>query len=144
LSECGWGIDILTRSPLVTRDLDILAETPDVTVGLSIPTDDDRVRKVLEPNSPPIGARLTALERLHAAGIQTWVFIAPILPMNATRLYEAIEPYITHLMVDPLNYRNQVKDIFLKNHWDYELTDLYASETRTALLRLWNQRAKRH
>ncbi len=144
LSEYGWGIDILTRSPLVTRDLDILAETPDVTVGFSIPTDNDRVRKVLEPNSPPIGARLNALKRLHAAGIHTWVFIAPILPMNPARLYEAIEPYITHLMLDPLNYRNQVRDIFLENHWDYELTDLYASETRTALLRLWDKRAKRH
>jgi DNA repair photolyase len=144
LSECGWGINILTKSPLVTRDLDILATTPNVSVGLSIPTDDDRVRKVLEPNSPPIGARLTALEKLHAAGIQTWVFIAPILPMNATRLYDSIKPYITHLMVDPLNYRNQVKDIFLENYWDYELTDLYASETRTVLLQLWNQRAKRH
>lgn len=144
LSEYGWGIDILTRSPLVIRDLDILAENPDVTVGFSIPTDNDRVRKVLEPNAPPIGARLTALKRLHAAGIHTWVFIAPILPMNPTRLYEAIEPYITRLMVDPLNYRNQVRDIFLSNQWDYEFTDRYASETRAALLGLWHNRAKRH
>lgn len=144
LSEYGWSFDILTRSPLVTRDLDIFIETPDVTVGLSIPTDNDSVRRVLEPNSPPIGARLTALKKLHATGIHTWVFIAPILPMNPTRLYEAIEPYITHLMLDPLNYRNQVNDIFIKNHWDYELTDLYASETRSVLLRLWDQKAKRN
>jgi DNA repair photolyase len=144
LRDYGWGIDILTRSPLVTRDLDLLAETPEITVGLSIPTDNDSVRKVLEPHSPPIGARLTALKRLHASGIHTWVFIAPILPMNPTRLFEALEPYITHLMVDPLNYRNQIRDIFLKNHWDYELTDAYASETRTALLQLWDQRAQRN
>jgi DNA repair photolyase len=144
LRDHGWGIDILTRSPLVTRDLDILAETPEITVGLSIPTDNDSVRKVLEPHSPPIGARLTALKRLHAGGIHTWVFVAPILPMNPTRLFEALEPYATHLLVDPLNYRNQIRDIFLKNHWDYELTDAYASETRTALLRLWDQRAQRN
>ena len=144
LGEYGWGIDILTRSPLVTRDLDIFVVAPDVTVGLSIPTDDDSVRRVLEPHSPPIGARLTALKKLHAAGIHTWAFVAPILPMNPTRLYEAIEPYISHLIVDPLNYRNQVKDIFLKNQWDYELTELYASETRSVLLRLWDQRAKRN
>ncbi len=142
LREFGWGIDILTRSPLVVRDLDILAEAPGATVGLSIPTDDDRVRQVLEPNSPPIGARLNALKKLHAAGIRTWVFIAPILPMNPKRLYEAIASHISHLMVDPLNYRNQVRDIFLKHQWDYELTDLYATETRTSLMRLWGQRAK--
>ncbi|MFW6123107.1 MAG: radical SAM protein [Thermodesulfobacteriota bacterium] len=143
LRESGWGIDILTRSPLVTRDLDILSETPDVCVGLSIPTDDDRVRKVLEPHSPPIGARLSALKSLHAAGIPTWVFIAPILPLNPARLMEAIRPYISHLLVDGLNYRSQVKGIFSKNQWDYALTDHYATKTRTALLELWDQRPQR-
>ena len=54
LQEYGWGIDILTRSPLVTRDLDILKDMPEVSVGLSIPTDDDRVRHILEPQAPPI------------------------------------------------------------------------------------------
>jgi DNA repair photolyase len=143
LQRWGWGIDILTRSPLVTRDLDILAATPGVSVGFSIPTDNDEVRKVLEPNAPPIGARLRALQKLQAAGISTWVFIAPILPMDPARLYAAIEPYITHLLVDPLNYRSQVKAIFLRNHWDYELTDQYAAETRSTLRRLWEKRGRR-
>lgn len=143
LKDYGWGIDILTRSPLVTRDLDLLAATPGVTVGLSIPTDRDQVRKILEPNSPSINARLEALKRLHAAGVRTWVFIAPILPMNPQRLYEAVEPYISHLMVDPLNYRSQVRDIFWQNRWDYELTDLYASETRDLLRRWGDQRVRR-
>ena len=143
LRNWGWGIDILTRSPLVTRDLDILAATAGVSVGFSIPTDDDEVRKVLEPHAPPIGARLSALSKLHEAGIATWVFIAPILPMNPTRLYEAIAPYITYLMVDSLNYRNQVKDIFLKQHWEYELSDQYAAETRAILMGQWEKRERR-
>ena len=49
----------------MTRDLDLLAATPGVSVGFSIPTDDDEVRKVLEPHAPPIGARLSALRQLH-------------------------------------------------------------------------------
>ena len=142
LKNWGWEINILTRSPLVTRDLDILSETPGVSVGFSIPTDNDEVRKVLEPNAPPIGARLSALKRLHEAGISTWVFIAPILPMNPTKLYEAIAPYITYLMVDPLNYRNQVKDIFLKQNWEYELSDKYAAETRAILMGRWKKRGR--
>lgn len=142
LREYGWGIDILTRSPLVTRDLELLAQIPEVTVGFSIPTDNDQVRKILEPNSPPIGVRLTALQRLHEAGIPTWVFIAPILPMNPVKLYEAIEAYITDLMIDPLNYRNQVEDIFRRNQWDYALTDKYAAQTRAALLRMWENKGK--
>jgi DNA repair photolyase len=143
LKEYGWGIDILTKSPLVTRDLDLLAATPGVTVGLSITTDDDQVRKVLEPQAPPIGARLRALKRLHEAGICTWVFIAPILPMSPEKLFKAIEAYITRLMVDSLNYRKQVAEIFHRNQWDYALTDKYAAETGAALLRMWEDKGKR-
>jgi DNA repair photolyase len=133
LREWGWGIDILTRSPLVTRDLDLLADTPGVSVGFSIPTDNDEVRKVLEPKAPPIGARLSALKKVHEAGVSTWVFIAPILPMNPAKLMEAIKSHCNHLLVDPLNYRSQVRDIFLRNHWDYELSDQYAAVTRNTL-----------
>jgi DNA repair photolyase len=137
LREWGWGIDILTRSPLVTRDLDLLAATPGVSVGFSIPTDNDEVRKVLEPNAPPIGARLSALKRVYEAGVSTWVFIAPMLPMNPARLIDAIKPHSHHLLVDPLNYRSQVRDIFLQHHWDDELTDHYAAATRSTLTGLW-------
>lgn len=142
LQKWGWGIGILTRSPLVTRDLDILSTTPGVSVGFSIPTDNDDIRKILEPNSPPIGARLSALKKLHKAGTFTWVFIAPILPMNPTSLFEAVAPYISHLMADPLNYRGQVKDVYLQNHWAYELSDRYAVETRSMLKDLWEKRQK--
>jgi DNA repair photolyase len=137
LLEFGWGIDILTRSPLVIRDLDILQAAPDVTVGFSITTDDDRVRRVLEPHAPPIAARLSALRQVHEAGIHTWVFVAPMLPLNPDRLYAAIAPHIRHLMVDPLNYRQQVRDIFHRHGWDYALTDAYAAETGAALVWKW-------
>ena len=140
LREHGWGIDLLTRSPLVTRDLDILREAPEVSVGFSIPTDDDQVRHILEPQAPPIAARLQALETLHAAGLHTWVFVAPLLPMQPERLYEAIAPHIDHLMVDSLNYRQQVQTIFRKHGWDYALTDEYARKTGAKLLRKWEER----
>jgi DNA repair photolyase len=143
LRKWGWGIDILTKSPLVIRDLDIFSTMPEVSVGFSIPTDDDEVRKVLEPNAPPIGARLSALKTLHEAGISIWVFIAPILPMNPIRLHEAIAPYAAHLMVDSLNYRSQVKDIFSKHHWNYEFSDQYATETGSLLMQLWERRLEK-
>jgi DNA repair photolyase len=140
LRDHGWGIDILTRSPLVTRDLDIFSATPGVSVGLSIPTDRDEVRKILEPQAPPIGARLAALRRLHDAGVQTWVFIAPMLPMDPDRLYEAVAPHIAHLMFDPLNYRSQVRHIYLREHWEYQLTDQYAAATGAVLAQRWANR----
>ncbi len=141
LGEYGWGIDILTRSPLVCRDLDILTGLPEVTVGFSIPTDDDRVRKILEPHAPPIGARIAALKKLHDAGLHPWVFIAPMLPMNPARLHELISPYVSRVMLDPLNYRGQVRGLFHSLGWDYALTDAYASETWETLSRLFGNKA---
>ena len=99
----GWGIDILTRSPLVTRDIGILKAYLDVSVGFSIPTDDDKVRQVLGPRSPSIPSRVVALRQVHEAGIRTWVFIAPMLPMNPDRLVEQILPHIEYAMIDPLH-----------------------------------------
>ena len=140
LREYGWGVDILTRSPLVTRDLDILREAPEVSVGFSIPTDDERVRQILEPQAPPINGRLQAIAKLHAAGLHTWVFVAPMLPMQPERLFAAIAPHIHHLMVDRLNYRQQVQAIFRKNGWEYALTDEYAREIGALLLKKWEDR----
>jgi DNA repair photolyase len=141
LGKCGWGIDILTRSPLVCRDLDLLTALPEVSVGLSIPTDDDLVRKILEPNAPPIGARVAALQRLHDAGLTPWVFIAPMLPMNPARLHELLSPYVSRVMLDALNYRGQVQGLFQRQGWGYALTDAYAAETRESLRRLFENKA---
>jgi DNA repair photolyase len=142
LGEFGWGISILTRSPLVTRDVDLLTALGDVSVGLSIPTDDDRVRQVLEPHAPPIGARVAALRKLHQAGLSPWVFIAPMLPLNPQRLYDLLAPYVSRVMLDPLNYRRQVQALFQRQGWDYALTDAYAAETRATLERLFGDKAR--
>jgi DNA repair photolyase len=133
LAEFGWGIDILTRSPLILRDLDLLKAIPNLSVGLSITTDDDRVRRVLEPQAPPIPARIATLKQLAQAGLSPWVFIAPMLPMNPNRLYELIKPYVDEVMMDPLNYRHRISQVFRRHQWDYELTDAYASKTRAVL-----------
>lgn len=143
LAEFGWGIDILTRSPLVLRDLDLLSAIPQVTVGLSITTDDDRVRQVLEPQAPPIPARIATLKKLAQAGLSPWVFIAPMLPMNPDRLYELIGPYVGEVMMDPLNYRQRISQVFRRHRWDYELTDAYARETRATLRRLFQGQLRR-
>lgn len=136
LREFGWGIDILTRSPLVTRDADILRGVPNATVGISIATDDDAIRKILEPQAPSIPSRLAALRELHRQAIRTWVFVAPMLPMNPERLAEAIEPHVDFVLVDRLNYRKNVTGIFHENRWDGALSSEYAKQTESKLLHL--------
>jgi DNA repair photolyase len=143
LREYGWGVDVLTRSPLVTRDIALLSTCLDASVGISLPTDDDGVRALLEPSSPPVAARVEALRKLHEAGIRTWVFVAPMLPMNPRRLAELVLPHADSVMFDPLNYRGQVASFFRQHGWGYALTDQYAEQTAAALARLLGEKAHR-
>jgi DNA repair photolyase len=75
-----WPVEVLTRSPLVLRDLDLFTQLSQVRVGLSVPTLDDRVRRVLEPAAPAIPARLRALRKLSDSGIATFANYTPACP----------------------------------------------------------------
>lgn len=142
LREYGWGIDILTRSPLVERDMDILTTCLEVSVGFSIGTDDEHVLRLLEPHSPSVKSRVAALKKLHDAGLTTWAFIAPMLPMDPRRLHEMVAPHVDSVMMDTLNYQDQVRSLFRKHGWDYALTREYAEETRAALTKLFGKKAE--
>jgi len=77
-----------TRSPLVLQDLELLRAFGDrLSVGLSIPTDDDTVRQIVEPQAPPIPSRWAAAERLAAAGIQVTIGVAPLLPVHDAQAF---------------------------------------------------------
>lgn len=77
-----------TRSPLVLQDLELLkAFGPRLTVGLSLPTDDDTVRQTVEPHAPPIPSRWAAVERLAAAGIRVAVAVAPLMAVHDAQAF---------------------------------------------------------
>lgn len=75
-------LTIQTRSPIVTRDIDLLTRFRHVQVNVSVPTDDEAVRLRYEPHAPAIAARLAAVAALSRAGIATYVCVAPMLPIN--------------------------------------------------------------
>jgi DNA repair photolyase len=72
-------IQIITKSNLVTRDIDLLKKTPSI-VSLTITTDDNNVGKLLEPYAPRPSERLETVKTLIANGIPTTVRIDPIIP----------------------------------------------------------------
>lgn len=82
LADFGYAgaVSVQTKSPLVTRDIDMLARPKNVSVGFTITSLDDKISAFLEVMAPPISHRLEALKKLHDAGISTYAFVGPILP----------------------------------------------------------------
>lgn len=79
----GTRVLVHTRSPLILQDLDLLRAFGErLSVGFSIPTDDDTVRQVVEPGAPSIPSRWAAVERLSKAGITVGLSAAPLLPVR--------------------------------------------------------------
>ncbi len=77
----GFEVSIQTKSDLVLRDLDILAEhRSQVDVGFTITTLDQEVARAIEPVATPPRARARALSILASEGLDTWVFLGPIIP----------------------------------------------------------------
>jgi DNA repair photolyase len=79
----GLRIGIISKSPLVTRDIDVLrklSERNEVTVNVSLSTLDSRLARRLELRSPIPSARIRALGRLSTAGIHAGLLVAPIVP----------------------------------------------------------------
>ncbi|HZQ65735.1 MAG TPA: radical SAM protein [Gaiellaceae bacterium] len=83
LRDASNPFSLITRSPMVVRDLDVLVEASrraDVRVVFSVPTLDEEVWRRTEPGTPPPRRRLEALSRLVDAGVDAGVGMAPILP----------------------------------------------------------------
>ena len=86
LEELGtaWTpFSIITRGPLVVRDVDVLLEAArrvEVSVTFSLPTIDEDVWRTTEPGTAPPKSRLEAVRRLAEAGVDVGVGLAPILP----------------------------------------------------------------
>ena len=79
----GFGAAVLTKSPLVTRDTDVLAAIgcrAPVSVSMTVTTAEDALCRRIERNVAPSSLRFAALETLSAAGIPCGVLLSPILP----------------------------------------------------------------
>lgn len=83
LRHRGLAIGLITKSPLITRDLDVLtrlASQHDLSVNISLASMDGALLRRIEARSPAPHARIRALARLARAGIHAGLLIAPILP----------------------------------------------------------------
>jgi DNA repair photolyase len=114
---------ILTKSPLVLRDLDALvelAEIVDASVNFSVPTLDEKIWRETEPHTPHPRKRLEAVAKFNEAGIPSGVLVAPLMPgiNDSPELVEEIvalaeEAGATFVNGIALHLRPGVKEVFM-------------------------------
>lgn len=73
-------VSILTKSPLVTRDIDLFKKFNNIEVGMTITGLDDKVSRFLEVKAPSVTSRIKALKELSQNRINTYAFVGPIVP----------------------------------------------------------------
>jgi DNA repair photolyase len=132
LAERDFSVCILTKSGMVTRDIDLLAGMPGSSVGVSIAFQNEQTRQLLEKNAPPNKERLESLIELKNAGIETYTLISPVMPFitNVESLIDYVAPYSDTIWIyrfhleseDSTNWQN-VQSI-LDLHFP-ELTEQY-------------------
>ena len=114
---------VLTKSPLLLRDLDVMGELDAVTefsAALSIPTLEKAAWRATEPRSPNPYARMEAVAAIRTAGIRCGVLIAPLMPgindsprqvAEVVRLAQAAGA--TYISGIALHLRRGVREVFM-------------------------------
>src|SRR3954467_1699206 len=120
LERTGHPVGIVTKSGLVTRDIDILqrmAKRNLVKVAISVTTLDPKLARTMEPRASTPPKRLEALRQLSAAGIPATVMVAPVIPALNDSEIERILDAAAHAGVKEASYvllrlPLEVRDLF--------------------------------
>ncbi len=110
LARFDFPVSLQTKSSLILKDLSLLKRLADVEVGMTITTVDETMRRRFEPFSSPSYRRLATLRALNEAGVRTWAFIGPILPVATEATLEPLLRAIRNsgtqrVMYDRLRFR---------------------------------------
>jgi DNA repair photolyase len=124
LRDAANPCSVLTKSPLLLRDLDLMrqvAEQTDISACLSVPTLEEKAWRASEPHTPHPRARLEAVAELNRAGIPTGILIAPLIPgindapQQIERIIElATEAGAVSIGGQTLFLRGAVREIFFE------------------------------
>jgi DNA repair photolyase len=100
-------VEILTKSSLVLRDIELIKQIRDIRVGVSMSSMDEEIQKQVEPGAMPPESRLSTLKALRDAGIKNFLFISPILPhiTDWKAIVNESKGFIDELWFENLNVR---------------------------------------
>jgi DNA repair photolyase len=124
LRDSATPCSVLTKSPLLLRDLDLMlevAQVADVAANLSVPTIEEKAWRASEPHTPSPKARLEAVAELTRAGIPTGILVAPLMPginddpRQVERILQAAaDAGVTGVGGIALHLRGEVRGIFME------------------------------
>jgi len=115
LSRHNFPVSIQTKSSLVLRDVDLIVPKK-FDVGVTITTMDRELAGKIEPRASPPEARAQVLEEFSSRGVETWLFLGPIIPgLNdggdgLKQVIEVAQRTRSRLIYDRLNLRRWVLD----------------------------------
>jgi len=135
-----FPVNIQTKSVLTLRDLDVFLQFEDIEVGYTITTDDEEIAKLFEPNAPAVKERIMALEKIHSAGIKTFVFIGPLLPGNPERLITELEGKVDRILIDRMNYLETIQSFYHRQGLASASKDIFFQEQKERLVHELTQR----
>lgn len=109
-------VGILTKSPLVTRDIDVISQLENHEVGMTITTTDDLISKWMEVRAPVASKRIAALAAMNVAGLSTYAFVGPLLPHFSAKpelldalLGEIAEAGVSSVFVEHINLKRYIR-----------------------------------
>jgi len=126
-----WPVTIQTKSPLVLRDVESLRKFDEIEVGLTITTADENIRKIFEPNSPPVKQRIGTLEKLHYVGVKTFAMIAPLLP-KTEGLVTQLSGKVDYVLIDKMNY-HYADRVYKRHKLEYAMTNNFFTRKKIEL-----------
>jgi len=142
LLKHGWPVTVQTKSPLVLRDIESLRKSNQIEVGFTITTAGEDIRKIFEPNSPPIKERVEALGKLRSAGVKTFAMIAPMLP-KAEGLVARLSGKVDYVLIDKMNY-HYADWVYRKNKLEYAMTNNFFARKKIELANAFEKEGMRY
>lgn len=127
-------IQILTKSKLMQRDIDLFQQFDNIQVGISLNTLDENFTKIIEPKASRPQDRISALQKIAEHKISTFIFISPIFPKitDWMEIIEKTQKITNEFWFENINFRshnvNKIMNVICKFYPD--LIDYYENLRR--------------
>lgn len=115
LADCPAHVEILTKSNLILRDIELIRKIPDIAIGVSLSNLNEQDNQIIEPRASSAKERIRTLQTLHDSGIKTFLFVAPFLPgiTNLPLLLDTVKDSVDYICIENLNLRGSYKQEML-------------------------------